>query len=173
MSIKLVLPTKNYKTEIMNYKQEFIENNDSMDGTSGLVSAKNFEEWHQIVILNSNEETSNKEFVPATSYLAVSTDDERLIGMIQIRHRLNAFLLSKGGHIGYSVRKSERKKGYATEILSLALKKCEKLEIKKILLTCNKNNSASAKTIVKNGGVLENEFSQENQIIQRYWIKLN
>lgn len=171
MTIKLILPNKNYKAEIMEYQDEFIKNNDSMDGTSGLASAKTFEEWHQNVILSSNEETVSKEFVPATSYLAISTNDERLIGMIQIRHRLNDFLFNYGGHIGYSVRKSERKKGYATEMLSLALKECEKLGIKKVLLTCNKENIASAKTIVKNGGVLENEVSQENQITQRYWIE--
>ena len=143
-----------------------------MDGTSGLETAKTFEEWLKGVILNAHEETVSKGFVPATSYLAISTDNERLIGMIQIRHNLNDFLLNYGGHIGYSVRKSTREQGYATEMLNLALRECARSGIKKILLTCSKENSASARVIVKNGGVLENELLQDNQITQRYWITL-
>ena len=90
--------------------------------------------------------------------------------MIDIRHRLNDYLFNFGGHIGYSVRKSERKKGYATEMLALALVECMNLNINKILITCDKENTASVKTIIKNGGILENEIPEENRITQRYWI---
>lgn len=172
-TLKLILPTVKYKDEIMNYKKEFIENKDSMDGTSGLRNAKSFEEWHNVILDNLNEETVREGLVPATTYIAISTDDERLIGMIDIRHRLNEYLLNYGGHIGYSVRRLERGKGYATEMLRLALKKCERLGIKKILITCDKDNIASAKTIIKNGGSLENEVQEESGITQRYWINLN
>lgn len=94
--------------------------------------------------------------------------------MIDIRHRLNEFLLNFGGNIGYSVRKSERRKGYATEMLKLALKKCIELNIKKVLITCNKDNIGSAKTIISNGGILENEIfdPDDNKMTQRYWITL-
>ena len=92
--------------------------------------------------------------------------------MIDIRHRLNDYLLNFGGHIGYSVRKSERQKGYATEMLNLALKECVNLGIKKVLITCDKNNVASAKTIINNGGKLENEIAKEDRITQRYYITL-
>lgn len=171
--LRLILPNKKYKDEIMNYKKEFIRDNDSMDGTSGLRNAKSFEEWHNAILDNLNEETVREGLVPATTYIAISTDDERLIGMIDIRHRLNEYLLSYGGHIGYSVRRPERKKGYATEMLKLALKECERLGITKVLLTCDKDNIASAKTIIKNGGILENEVQEEGGITQRYWINLN
>ena len=173
LTLKLILPTAKYKDEIMNYKKEFIENNDSMDGTSGLRNAKSFEEWHNAIIDNLNEETVRDGLVPATTYIAISTEDERLIGMIDIRHRLNEYLLNYGGHIGYSVRRSERGKGYATAMLELALKKCEILGITKVLLTCDKDNIASAKTIIKNGASLENEVQEESGITQRYWINLN
>ena len=63
---------------------------------------------------NLNEKTVRDGLVPATTYMAVSTNDGRLIGMIDIRHRLNDYLLNFGGHIGYSIRKSERMQGYAT-----------------------------------------------------------
>lgn len=172
-TLRLILPNKKYKDEIMNYRKEFIRDNDSMDGTSGLRNANSFEEWHNAILDNLNEETVREGLVPATTYIAISTDDERLIGMIDIRHRLNEYLLSYGGHIGYSVRRSERKKGYATEMLKLALKECERIGITKVLLTCDKDNIASAKTIIKNGAILENEVQEEGGITQRYWINLN
>lgn len=171
--LKLILPTAEYKDEIMNYKDEFIKNNESMHGTSGLRNAKSFEQWHSAILDNLNEETVGAGLVPATTYIAISSDDDRLIGMIDIRHRLNDYLLNYGGHIGYSVRKSERKKGYATEMLELALKECNRLGIKKVLITCDKDNIASAKTITNNGASLENEIQVENGITQRYWINLN
>ena len=96
-----------------------------------------------------------------------------LICMIDIRHRLNDYLLNFGGHIGYSVRKSDRQKGYATEMLALALKECKKMGMKRILLTCDKDNIASAKTILSNGGILENEVEEGDTITQRYWININ
>jgi predicted acetyltransferase len=70
------------------------------------------------------------------------------------------------------VRKSERRKGYAKVMLSLALEKCKQLNLEKILITCDKNNIGSAKTILSNGGVLENEIREANRITQRYWIFL-
>lgn len=167
--IKLVLPTPQYKEKLMDYKREFIENGDSMDGSAGLRNANSFEDWYSALC----EETLRPGLVPSTTYMAISTDDNRLIGMIDIRHSLNDYLLNFGGHIGYSIRKSERKKRYATEMLALGLKECKKLNIEKVLITCDKNNIASAKTIINNGGQLENEISQEDRITQRYWINLD
>lgn len=168
--LKLVLPTIEYKSEIMNYKREFIEDGDSMDGTGGLRNFDIFEEWYSVICDNLKEETVREGLVPSTTYIAIATDGCHLIGMIDIRHRLNDFLLNFGGHIGYSVRRSERQKGYATEMLDLALKECKKLDIKKILITCDKDNVASAKTIINNGGVMENEIQRGEEITQRYWI---
>lgn len=76
-------------------------------------------------------------------------------------------------HIGYSVRKDERRKGYATQMLSLALEECRKMHIMRVLITCNKLNIASARTIMNNGGVLEDEIRTAERITQRYWITLS
>jgi predicted acetyltransferase len=168
----LVLPTIKYKEEIMNYKSEFIESGDSIDGSAGLRNAESFEEWYSAFCDNLTEETVREGLVPATTFLGISCDGS-LVGMIDIRHRLNDYLLNFGGHIGYSVRKSERKKGYATEMLALALKECINLNIEKILITCDKENTGSVKTIINNGGVLENEVADGNRITQRYWINLD
>lgn len=92
--------------------------------------------------------------------------------MINIRHRLNEYLLQFGGNIGYSVRPSQRRKSYATEMLALALEECRKLGLNRALVTCDKTNIGSAKTIQKNGGVLENEVLEGDRITQRYWIAL-
>ena len=170
--IELVLPTKAYEAQVLDYKKEFEINGDSMDGTAGLKNAKNFEEWLTAIIENSKEETVRVGLVPSSTYLAVRIFDQTIIGMIDIRHRLNDHLLQNGGNIGYSVRKVERLKGYAKEMLSLALKKCKDINITKVLITCDKENIASAKTIIRNGGILENELSEGSRITQRYWISL-
>ncbi len=171
--LKLVIPNITHKEILMDYKEEFIRNKDSMDGSAGLSTYKTFEEWYKAFNDNSNEKTVREGLVPATTYLALN-ESGNLIGMIDIRHRLNDNLLNFGGHIGYSVRKSERRKGYATEMLKLALEKCIELNIQEILITCDKNNIASAKTIIANGGILENEIfdANDNTMTQRYWIKL-
>lgn len=171
--LALIIPTSKYEKQILEYKKEFIKAGDSMDGTAGLKYVETFDEWYKILSSNAKGETLMDGFVPATLYMAVSKDDNRLVGMIHIRHYLNKYLFNFGGHIGYSIRKSERQKGYASEMLGLALEKCKKLKLEKVLITCSKNNIASAKTMIRNGAQLENEIQKENDIIQRYWINLN
>lgn len=94
-----------------------------------------------------------------------------MVGAVNIRHYLNDSLLLDGGHIGDGVRPSERRKGIASKMISLALLECKKLGIEKVLMVCNKNNIGSAKSIKNNGGILENEIFVNGVIVQRYWIK--
>lgn len=143
-----------------------------MDGTAGLQNADTFEKWYSAIIDNSNEKTVRNGLVPATTYLSIRKSDSKLVGMIDIRHKLNEYLLNFGGNIGYSIRKTERRKGFATEMLKLALEKCKDMRMDKVLITCDKDNIASAKTILINGGILENEVPEDNSITQRYWITL-
>ncbi len=172
-SIKLIFPSKEYEKQILDYKNEFIKNDDSMDGTAGLQKANDIDEWFSMLQDNSKEETVREGLVPASTYLAVRICDNRVVGMIDIRHRLNGYLINFGGNIGYSVRKSERRKGYAKQILSLALEKCKELNIEKVLITCDKENIGSEKTIIFNGGILENEISEDEHFIRRYWISFS
>lgn len=92
------------------------------------------------------------------------------VGAVNIRHYLNEGLRRTGGHIGDGIRPGERRKGYATAMLALALKECKKLGIDRVLVCCDKDNIGSAKAIVKNGGVLENEVEEDGHVVQRYWI---
>jgi predicted acetyltransferase len=169
--MKLLKPSIEYKQQVLEYKNEFIENGDDLAGTSYLRNFDEYEEWMKFVFDNENESTKHTE-VTANVFLAIREEDNKLIGMINIRHTLNEYLYNYGGHIGYSVKKSERGKGYAREMLKIALMKCSKLKIKKVLLTCDANNIASAKVIKSCGGILENEVTNDGKLIQRYWIEL-
>ena len=94
------------------------------------------------------------------------------LGAVNIRHKLNEKLLLNGGHIGDGIRPSERGKGYGTRMIALALEKCRELGIDRVLMVCDRNNAASARTIVKNGGVMENEIEVDGVVEQRYWIDI-
>ena len=115
-----------------------------------------------------------KHLVPGTKYFLLEEGSPKILGVIDIRHRLNDHLLNNpGGHIGYAIAPSERRKGYATEQLRLGLEKCREMGIGPVLITCHKENEASARVIQKNGGVLEDErVSKEGKVFQRYWIEV-
>jgi predicted acetyltransferase len=98
--------------------------------------------------------------------------NKKVIGVVNIRHKLNESLLYRGGHIGYGIRPTERMKGNATEILKQALVKAKEIGIDKALITCDKDNIGSAKTILINGGILDSEEVINGIEIQRYWIEL-
>lgn len=169
----LKIPTVEDRDIILDYKEEFEKNKDYLAGTGSINLFSTFEEWFEKVKNDLSEKTCGEGRVPATQYLTFRKSDNKLVGMVQLRHYLNDYLLKFGGHIGDSVRPTERNKGYATEQIRLALLECKKLGLDKVLITCNKNNLASARTIIKNGGVLENELEKsENEIFQRYWIKI-
>ena len=172
--IILIEPTKDDEEKVADYKQEFLNNGDSMDGTANLRNAKTIDEWLEQLKSYASEETVPNGYVPSTTYLAIRKSDNKLVGMIDIRHRLNENLIKFGGHIGYSVRKSERRKGYAKEMLRLALLNCKNLNITDALVTCDFDNIASSKTIIANGGVFENEIYDEKDevMVHRYWIKI-
>ena len=114
-----------------------------------------------------------KDRVPDSVFFMLDRSRDRLIGAVNIRHYLNEKLLLDGGHIGLGVRPSERRKGYATRMLRLALDECRKLGLDRVLITCDKDNIGSARTIMNNGGVLENEIiDSDGETVQRYWIEL-
>ena len=173
--IVLVRPTIANKEQVMNYRNQFLENNQSFDGCAGLEDCETYEEW-----LDFEGRLSKKygdDYTPNTLFLGIRKSDNKLVGLIDLRHRLSPFLLKYGGHIGYSVAVDERRKGYAKQMLMLLLDECRKLGLEKVLLTCDKENIGSRKTILSGGGKLENEVKDDAQlsdsgIIQRYWITL-
>ena len=171
MKIKLIKPTELWKDAILDYKAEFVANGETIHGSALLGDYDSFDEWYRDVVKNSCEETVADGWVPSSTLLAVDEND-RLVGFIDMRHRLNDYLAEFGGHIGYSVRKSERRKGYATQMLTQALEVAKELGIDRVLLTCEKDNTASAATMVKCGGVFESEVYEDGEPVHRYWIEI-
>ena len=170
----LKFPSKEDKENILEFKDEFLASGQKVAGFAGL-DKMNFDEWLSKIERERFKETCEEGRGPATQFLAIRKEDEKLVGMVQVRHVLNDYLLKFGGHIGDCVRPSEQGKGYATEQIGLALRFCKELNIDRVLITCKKENIASARTIIKNGGVLENEVPNElenNIVMQRYWIDI-
>lgn len=110
--------------------------------------------------------------VPDSTFFCLDEERNIFVGAVNIRHYLNQRLLLNGGHIGDGVCPSERRRGIATAMIGLALIECQKLGINRVLMVCDKDNIGSAKSIQRNGGVLENEIVVDGVVEQRYWIAL-
>lgn len=171
--IKLIAPTIEYGEDIMELRKEILlaDDKDAFAGCCMLELCPTAEQWLINIEKMGKQETCPEGFVPSDVYIAVRADDNRIVGITDLRHNINTPILSSwGGHIGYTVRPSERGKGYAKEMLRLNLQNCHKLGIDKVLITCHVFNSASEKVIIANGGVFEKEITVEGEKIRRYWI---
>lgn len=126
--------------------------------------------WRNLEI--SEPKAQKQGLVPDSTWFALDEERNIIVGAVNIRHFLNEGLILDGGNIGDGIRPSERRKGYATEMIRLALEKCKELGIYHILMVCDKDNTGSAKSIQNNGGVLEDEPVVDGEIEQRYWIDL-
>lgn len=174
MALKLIKLTKKYEKQLCEMIEEWkfdqeIHHTNHSPWAIFRNDCHNFDEY--LEHLEVKEATDDR--VPDSVFFLLDEDRDRLLGAVNIRHDLNDSLLQEGGHIGDGIRPSERRKGYATEMIRLALVECKKLGIDKVLMTCDKDNIGSVKSIVKNGGILENEFvNSEGHIEQRYWISI-
>ena len=170
--IILVKPDLSYADEIIKYKEESLEESPIINGSAGLDRFSSIEIWFEELKKRSCEDTVPKGLVPSSTYLAVREKDNYIVGMIDIRHYLNEYLTQAGGHIGYGVRKTERNKGYAKQMLKLALEKCKELKIKKVLITCDEDNIASEKVILSTNAKLEDIRNVDGENKKRFWIDL-
>ena len=174
MDLKLIKLTKKYERQLGEMIDEWIADQqiNHTDRSPGAIFKNDYHDFdHYLENLELKTATEGK--VPDSVFFLLDTERDRLLGAVNIRHYLNDALLKEGGHIGDGIRPSERRKGYATELVRLALQECRKLGIHRVLMTCDKDNIGSARSIIKNGGVLENEFiNAGGQVKQRYWIEL-
>ena len=175
--ITLIEPQKKYADDIWEFRQEILEcdaeNEDQFAGCISLDVSKSAEEWIKICELRKSEETCGEvgTTVPSHMYLAVRKKDDRVVGVIDLRHHINHPILGTwGGHCGYSVRPSERGKGYAKEMLRLNIQNAKSMGIEKLLITCGIKNEASEKTILASGGVYEKTIDIDGCKMKRYWI---
>lgn len=171
----LVRPSPAHEAQVMSYRLEMLQNGDSLDGCAGLEDVEDFARW--LDFENRLRARYGAGYVPSEVFLALRPSDGAVVGIIDFRHRLSDFLFRYGGNIGYSVRPCERGKGYAPRMLQLMLEKCRGFGEKRVLVTCDKDNEASRRTILRCGGVLENEVPDPESpgcsgVVQRYWISL-
>lgn len=156
------------------YRAEFIASGDTMDGCSNLRRFEHMEDWYDWISKAECRETCPQNWVPDSQFISIRNSDSRIVGMLDIRHELNEACLNLFGNIGYSIRASERRRGYASIQLDLAKEICRSIGMESILISCHKQNTASARVILRNGGVLENEVTdhRNGEVLQRYWITL-
>ena len=170
MEVKLERPSPALKQAFLSFTRDWAGNGEEITPYGFRLLGRNYEEWLSDTVRMETEAPGD--FVPAHCF-CLTDGRGAMLGAIQIRHRLNDTLFRTGGHIGYGVRPSERRKGCAETMLTLALPLTKRLGIERALITCAKANTASARTILHCGGVLENEIPEEGRVTQRYWIDLS
>ena len=175
MELRLEIPSLRRKDEALEYIQEFKDYNSQINGVGGLDRyVDDYEGWLE-KLEQDYVRVPSEEKVPARTYFLVRNSDDRIVGMINIRLALNEKLRKYGGNIGYSIRPTERRKGYNKINLYLGLKICQEYGIKEVLLDCDKYNLGSAKTMQALGGVMIREYYNEeyNEEIQDYIINVD
>ena len=167
--ITLKRPIKENEAEALEFKQEFIDNGEqTINGSELLDQMDSYDEWLKSVSDNTSPETVNPSWVVTDTYFAFD-ENNRLVGIIDLRHNLNDFL-KDFGNSGYSVRPSERRKGYATEMLRLIIERAAEIGLGKLQLSVERTNEPSVKTILKNGGKYERSFTFEGEDADVYII---
>lgn len=172
--IVFVEPAKHHENAAEEYVREHFDAGEKhLHGSSGYEGFESYSVWLNEVLRAQSKETVREGWVSAHTFWAVREKDSSIVGIINLRHELNDFLTLYGGHIGYGVRPSERKKGYAAQMLHMALDFYrEHLNTDAVLLTCDIDNETSKRTILKNGGVFDGVAEGEGEVVERYWIKL-
>lgn len=168
----LIKPTLSLKNEAIEYRQEHFDFGEYViNGSELLDKIQSYEEWLEKVTANSKVETVDPNWVLTDTFFAVRRSDNKIVGIVDLRYQLNDFL-KDFGNCGYSVRPTERRKGYAAEILKHICSLAKKQGLQKLQLSVEKNNAASIKTIEKNGGVYSRSFVFENEEAFIYIINL-
>ena len=174
-ALKLVFPTKEYEEQAKEFIKEMQDYNSEINGTGGIlkyIENDDYDGWLKKVVSSLDFANIEEGKAAAITYLYVRESDGRLVGMVNIRLEENDFIRNEAGHVGYSIRPTERRKHYASQMLNDALAILRRLRLYKVAVSCDVTNPASAGTIKNCGGVLEAEFYSEafKENIQRYVI---
>ena len=169
--ITLKRPIKEYESEAVAFRDEFFDNGETtINGSELLDQMESYDEWLKSVTDNISPDTVNPSWVVTDTYFAFDENDS-IVGIIDLRHELNDFL-KDFGNCGYSVRPSERRKGYATQMLKLILERARQIGMDRLQLSVEPTNEASVKTITTNGGKYERGFTYEGEEAAVYMIVL-
>lgn len=169
MQLKLVKLTPEYRSHLTEMMDEWTATDEKI--VPYAIRKNDYRDFdYYLANLEVKEETDR--LLPDSTFFCLDEKRDIFVGAVNIRHYLNERALLNGGHIGDGVRPSERRRGVATAMIALALEECKKLGIDRVLMVCDKDNIGSAKSIQRNGGVLENEIEVDGVVEQRYWIEL-
>ncbi|HDR7686298.1 MULTISPECIES: GNAT family N-acetyltransferase [Bacillus cereus group] len=172
MNVFLITPTTDLQEEYLDFYNEWKESGETMIPWVISKDPSNFPAMIQELLDAHNGVNLPESWVPDSTYWLV-TEENKIVGVVNIRHSLTEHLFNTGGHVGYGIRPSERRKGYATKLLELSLEKTKELNIEKVLVVCDEVNTGSEKTILHNGGLRDDDFIEEDgNIVRRYWIEL-
>lgn len=170
-------PSMERKNDVIEYMNEHVKYNSNINGTGSfdhVLEGETYEEClDRYYKIQDNEYAKSIDRCPGKTYFLIRKNDNKLIGMINIRHHLTPKMLVHGGHIGYGVRPSERRKGYNKINLYLGLiKALEEFNLDKVMLDCDVKNLGSDKTIQALGGVLERTDidDYDGALTNVYWI---
>lgn len=169
-----VIPSEKHENDAIDYINEFYKYNSKINGVGGLDSyLDDYSGWLK-KLEKDRKQIANEKRVPAETYFLVRENDNRIVGMINIRYNLNERLLLNGGHIGYSIRPTERRKGYNKINLYLGLKRLDELNVETALLDCVKSNIGSSKTMLALGAKKYNEIYNEDygEVVEKYKIDI-
>lgn len=174
MALRLIKASYEYKLLIEDMLKEWLAHYDGHDKnelTPYSIFKNDYRDFdYYIAHLEYDRPQDGK--VPDSTFFCLDEERNLMVGAVNIRHYLSDYLLKYGGHIGDGIRPTERRKGNATKMLALALDECRKLGIERVLMVCDRDNVGSAKSIINNGGVLENEVEIDGVVEQRYWIDI-
>ena len=175
--LRLCKPLIEYRSAFYKMAYDYMNSSDLDKRYYKIIEKKQFEFSKYIKMLNNHSRGINlpEGLTPYDTFWMMEDDRRSIYAVSRLRHRLNEISLKEGGHIGYDVPPSMRRKGYATELLRLTLEKAADMGIRKVLVTCDSDNEWSARVIVKNGGVFENQMESDysGKMVNRYWISNN
>ncbi len=169
--MRLVKFSRITEKEYTDYKRELMASGEMISPSVAIKGNCTFEETMAQWQAETSRETCPDGWVPATLYFLVN-DAGRILGAIHFRHELNDFLKHFGGHIGYGVRKSERRKGYATLMLKMMLDVAREKGYKRVFISCHDDNVGSAKTIENNGGKSYTTSTHAGRLFRQYWVEV-
>lgn len=171
MHIRLIRPTIEMKEKALAYRQAHFDAGERIiSGSELLDKTEDYEEWVRGIEANTSPETVNPTWVVTDTFFAVD-EAEQIVGVIDLRHTLNDFL-KDFGNVGYSVKPSERRKGYATEMFRQVREVARKAGMKELYMAVHRDNEPSVKTIVNAGGVVCRSFIAEGKWADMYLVKL-
>lgn len=168
---KLIKPDPRYESTLRSFVREFAEAGEDLVPWVLADLGGDITAYVEYLEQQSQGKHLPEGRVPHSTFWLVD-DSGEIVAVSNLRHRLNEFLSEVGGHIGFGVRPSARRQGFATEVLRCTLGEAQRLGIERVLVTCDKGNLGSERAILKNDGVLQDEIWSDvySRVVRRFWI---